>query len=276
MKAIEKSSIELYIEEIGSGTCSPLALRDEDELLRRASGGDEAARERIMKANLRYVVSVAKKYARGSVDLDDLVQAGNEALFESFETFDYGKFKKSGCSRFITYAGRRICQKIAMEAKGGIDVSITEGKFKDLRRLRKEMSSMECESEAERVERAADSLGMNRKSAMRLYRTAEQASSLEYSAESGDRSLEERMPSETFAAPDEEALMRTNAELLRKLVERLGCIEGKVITLAYGLDGGEPLNYPAIGQRLGYTREGIRIVHNRAISRLREEMGLAA
>ena len=163
-----------------------------------------------------------------------------------------------------------------MEAKGGIDVSITEGEFKDLKRLRKEMSSMECESEAERVERAADSLGMNRKSAMRLYRTAEQASSLEYSAESGDRSLEERMPSETFAAPDEEALMRTNAELLRKLVERLGCIEGKVITLAYGLDGGEPLNYPAIGQRLGYTREGIRIVHNRAISRLREEMGLAA
>ena len=109
MKAIEKSSIELYIKEIGSGTCSPLALRDEDELLRRASGGDEAARERIMKANLRYVVSVAKKYARGSVDLDDLVQAGNEALFESFETFDYGKFKKSGCSKFITYAGRRIC-----------------------------------------------------------------------------------------------------------------------------------------------------------------------
>lgn len=276
MKSIEKSSIEFYIEEIGKEACSPLDLKNEDELLKKASGGDEKARARIMKANLRYVVSVAKKYARGAVDLDDLVQAGNEALFESFGTFDYDKFKRSGCSRFITYAGRRICQKIAMEAKGGLDVSMPEGKFKDLKRLRKAVSETECGDEAKAVEKAAAALGMKGKTALGLYRTAERAASLEYSAEDGGRSLEERMPSGTFVSPDEDALMRTNADLLRKLVRKLGRVEKSVITMAYGLDGGEPLNYPAIGKALGYTREGIRIVHNRAISRLREEMGLAA
>ncbi len=277
MSVKEKSSLELYIEEIGSENCSPLEIQKENELLKKASAGDRKAQDKIIRANLRYVVSVAKKFAKGNVELDDLVQAGNEALFESFATFDYDKFAKSGCNRFISYAGRRIAQKIALEAKGGIDVSISEGKFKDLKKLQKEMASIDGDmDEMSRVEKAAISLGIKKSAALNLYNSAETASSLEYKSEEDGRKLEEKMPCNTFASPDEEALMNANSEVLKKSIVKLGKIEEEVLTLAYGLDGNEALNYPAIGKILGYTREGIRIVHNRAINHLKEEMGLAA
>lgn len=277
MKATERTSLEIYIEKLKDEECSALDLQNERELLKKAAAGDMKARNKILKSNLRYVVSVAKKCRKSGVDLDDLVQAGNEALYESFLTFDYDKFVKSGCNRFISYAGRRIAQKIALEAKGAIPVSISEGKFKDLRKLLVEMSAQNPElDEMAKVENAARSLGMKKKNAMELYTSTTDAASMEFHHDEDDKPLGERLSNDTFVTPENEAVMNISSETLKKCIVKLGRIEGKVLTLAYGLDGKAPLNYPAIGRELGYTREGVRVVHNRAINRLRESMGFVA
>ncbi|WP_406032402.1 sigma factor, partial [Treponema saccharophilum] len=79
----EKSSLAIYIEKISSSSFDALSLDEEQELLEKAVAGDVRARDRIIRANMRFVVSVAKKYARGTAELSDLIQAGNAALFES-------------------------------------------------------------------------------------------------------------------------------------------------------------------------------------------------
>ena len=277
MKATEKTSLEIYIEKLKDEECSALDLKNERELLKKASCGDKKARNKIISSNLRYVVSVAKKFARANVDLDDLVQAGNEALYESFQTFDYDKFVKSGCNRFISYAGRRIAQKIAIEAKCGIPVSISDGKYKDLKKLLVEMSAQNPElDEIKKVENAARTLGMKKNSAVELYTTTSESVSMEFQFDEDDKPLGERLRNDTFVTPENEAVMKISSELLKKCMDNLCTLEEQVLTLAYGLDGNAPLNYPAIGKQLGYTREGVRVVHNRAISHLRASMGFVA
>lgn len=270
----EKSSLAIYIEKISSSSFDALSLDEEQELLEKAAAGDVRARDRIIRANMRFVVSVAKKYARGTAELSDLIQAGNAALFESFFSFNISAFRKSGCHRFISYAGRRISQQIALEARITCPVSVKSGKYKELRKLQAAVASASEGDEC--VSRAAKKIGMRADKAEALLSVAGESVSLDAPASDGNRALSELIADNRGMSVDERAVMSVSAEILTKKLRALGGIEGKVISLAYGLYGGEPLNYPAIGNALGYTREGIRVVHNRAIERLRKMMGVAA
>ncbi len=277
MNEKERTSLEIYINELSRTDFSALDLEEELELLKLASDGDKKAQEKIIKANLRFVVSVAKKYAKKGALLDDLVQAGNIALFESFDSFDYEKFVRSGCCRFISYAGRRVAQKITLEAKNALPVSITDGKYKELRKFQYEMSSLGIDSNDENgIKNTAKSLGITEKRARQLYESSLDTTSYEQSSYGDGKSIEEKLGDSSFATPEDDAILNVSAIELKKNLSKLDRIEEEVITLAYGLDGHAPLNYPAIGAKIGYTREGVRLVHNRAISHLRENMGLAA
>lgn len=277
MNAKERSSLEIYIDELSKADCSALDIEKELELLERASEGDREAQNKIIKSNLRFVVSVAKKFVKRGILLDDLVQAGNIALFESFESFDYEKFIRSGCCRFISYAGRRIAQKIALEAKKSLPLSITTGKFKELKKIQSEFASMGYDyNDREGLCAVADSLGLNQKRVQTLYEASLETISYEQSSSPDQKSIEEKLGDSSFSTPEDEAILNVSAVELKKNLSKLDSLEEEVITLAYGLDGHAPLNYPAIGARIGYTREGVRLVHNRAINHLRECMGLAA
>lgn len=277
MNTKERTSLEIYIGELGKSNCSALDLEQELDLLLKASEGDIVAQEKIIKANLRFVVSVAKKYAKNGVLLDDLIQAGNMALFESFQSFDYEKFVRSGCGRFITYAGRRVAQKIALEAKNSISVTITDGKYKELRKFQAEVKALENEfSNEDEIKVAAKNLGISEKRARTLYESSLESASYEQTSFNDGKSIEEKLGDTSFSTPEDEAILNVSAFQLKKSLSKLNSLEEKVITLAYGLDGHAPLNYPAIGEKIGYTREGVRLVHNRAINHLKENMGLAA
>lgn len=242
----EKSAMELYLGEL-KNCPSNLKINDERELLKRAAAGDKKAREKIIKANLRFVVSVAKRFwKRGGVSLEDLICAGNLALYESFDTFDFEKFCKNGCGRFITYAGRRICQRIEQESRFALSVSMGEGAFKDFQKNAK--SAWQSAKSKRSV-----ALLLAGKGAEELDSAAKKISSLENVSESVQKKID--------------------SELILLKTKRLPELERKVVFLVYGLSGGEPLNYPAVGKRIGYTREGVRAIHNRAVKHLKEMLG---
>ena len=117
---------------------------------------------------------------------------------------------------------------------------------------------------------------LKKNSAVELYTTTSESVSMEFQFDEDDKPLGERLRNDTFVTPENEAVMKISSELLKKCMDNLCNIEEQVLTLAYGLDGNAPLNYPAIGKQLGYTREGVRVVHNRAISHLRASMGFVA
>jgi len=288
MRTNERTALEIYLSELKNSNCQALALEKEHELLKKASNGDKKAIEKIIKANLRFVISVAKKYARNNEELlNDFIQVGNIALYESFESFDYEKFIKKGCNRFISYAGLRITQKIALESKKVYSVNITDGKFKDLKKLKAEMTLVEENlnyffpnsenvSELDKVKLAAENIGMKEKVAVNLYESSLIASSLDYPTDSDSRTLSDTLFDDKYLSPEDESIYNICSDELKTKLKKLSRLEEDVITLAYGLNGNSPLNYPAIGNEIGYTREGIRIIHNRALEHLKEEFGFIA
>lgn len=273
----ERTSLEIYIDELRNKNCNALNTAEELDLLEKASNGDKKAQEKIVKANLRFVISVAKKYSKSGAELDDLIQVGNIALFESFNSFDFESFKKSGCHRFISYAGRRIAQQMALEAKNICPVTITECKYKELRRLQMAIAEIEnLDDSYDAIEIAAKQVNMRSDKARELLNVTNSPSSIDYVSDEGAKPLSERLSDKRHRFVDEEIIMKISSEELVERMEELSELEEEVLTMAYGLDGEKPLNYPSIGKKLGYTREGIRVVHNRAINKLRDWMGFAA
>lgn len=277
MSAKEKSAFEIFMKELGKESFSALDLRKEHELLQLAEKGDVKAQEKIIKANLRYVVSVAKNFANKGSLLDDLIQVGSIALFESFQSFNYEKFLQSGCNRFISYASKRVIQKISLEVKKSLPVSITDGKFKELKKLQTEMKNLGIDNlDESALELLSKNVGISKKKIKNLYKISLDTFSLEQTSDYDGKSLEDRLGDTFFSTPEEESIKKVMSEEVKKNLSSLSRTEEDVLTLAYGLDKNEPLNYPAIGKKLGYTREGIRLIHNRAINHLRKNMDFAA
>lgn len=273
MSMKERTSLEIYVDELKNNNCSTLKIEEELELLKLASKGDKEAINKIINANLRFVISVAKKYAKFGSDIEDLIQVGNIALFESFDSFDYDKFIKSGCNRFISYAGRRIAQKIILESKNNYAVSLKDGKFKQLKSLQNEMSNLDEEmDELTKVEIASKNIGISKKAGMQIYNASMKASSLDFIITDDEKTFGERIADETFIQPAEEAIMNIMSEEVKEKITTLPQLEKDVLTLSYGLNGTKPLNYPTIGKQIGYTREGVRVIHNRAIEHLKEQL----
>lgn len=253
----ERTAMDIYISELSRAQCDSLEMEEELSLLARAADGDRKAMRRIVEANLRFVVSVAKKYARrGGAELEDLVQAGSLALYESFATFDYGKFVRSGCCRFASYAGMRVAQKIAMEASAH------------------SLSAPVCAVRAAARLEFSEGQKISEKRARTLANARERAVSLD--AEDSDGRRVSDFASDPREDPARDAVMSICAQNLSGAMRSLPQVERDVLDMAYGLSGEKPMNYPAIGRELGYTREGVRLVHNRAVRHLREMMGLAA
>jgi len=258
-------SLDQYLKEISA---YPLIDRQEEgELAKRIRRGDREALEKLVNSNLRFVVSIAKKYQNQGVALADLINEGNLGLIRAAEKFDETRGVK-----FISYAVWWIRQAILQAlAEQSRIVRVPLNRAGELHRIGKRSSALVQELGREpTVGELAEGLDVD---ADELYKTMSIAMahlSLDAPLVPGeDNKLLDYLPDEYRPGPEQEAFekaLRTNVEAaLSTLKPR----EAKILRLYYGLDGEEAMTLEEIGQQLGVTRERVRQIKERALARLR-------
>ena len=270
--AQEQTAIDQYLREVSRHEL--ITPEEEIELGYKALAGDEDAVQKLARANLRFVISIAKKYQNRGVALIDLIQEGNVGLITAARKFDPDQGVK-----FISYAVWWIRQAIlAALANQGRAVRVPLNRASDLARIFRERERLKQElgrdPSTEEVAYAAKltpeivaSLSTLNSSEIRLDAPI---------GETDDSQLVERFIVAEASEPEEAVEERMLNENVTRALDTLSERDAKVIRLYYGLDGNREHTLEEIGNMLGVTRERVRQLRDRALKRLREgEMGTA-
>lgn len=260
-------AVQRYLVEIGKYPL--LTLEEERELTKKMAQGDREARERLIKANLRLVVSIAKKYIGRSRGLNfmDLIQHGTVGLIKAADRFDWRKGFK-----FSTYATWWIRQAInralADEARTvRIPVHIVEALYK-MNKVKKKLESILNRQPT--PEELAAEIDIPPEKVQMLLKYTHDAVSLEAPiSEEGETTVSEIIADETSVSPNKYTEIKILREKLKELVKDLPIRERRVISLRYGLEDGVPRTLDEIGKIFGISRERVRQIENKALQYLR-------
>ena len=257
--------VRMYLKEIGK---VPLLSSDEEiELAERMHNGDEAAKKRLSEANLRLVVSIAKRYVGRGMLFLDLIQEGNLGLIKAVEKFDYTKGYK-----FSTYATwwirQAITRAIADQARTiRIPVHMVETINKLIRVSRQLLQELGREP---RVDEIANAMGVNDEKVREIMKIAQEPVSLETPiGEEEDSILGDFIPDNDAPAPSDMAAFMLLKEQLMNVLETLTPREEKVLRLRFGLDDGRARTLEEVGKEFNVTRERIRQIEAKALRKLR-------
>jgi RNA polymerase primary sigma factor len=268
----DNSALDHYLSDVSEHEL--ISPEREIELGKRAQAGDEDAVMELARANLRFVISVAKKYQNRGVSLADLIQEGNVGLVTAARKFDPDQGVK-----FISYAVWWIRQAIlAALANHGRSVRVPLNRASDLARIFRERERLKQElgrdPTLEEVAEAAD-LKPNIVRKLQTLNSAEVRLDAPI-GDSDDSYLVERFVLDEADEPEEDVEDRLLAEQINRALEQLNPRDAKVVRLYFGLDGGDTHTLEEIGNMLGVTRERVRQLRDRALKRLREgDMGPA-
>ena len=257
--------VKIYLKEIGR---VPLLSPDEEtELAKRMAEGDSYAKKRLSEANLRLVVSIAKKYVGRGMQFLDLIQEGNLGLLKAVEKFDYTKGFK-----FSTYATwwirQAITRAIADQAR---TIRIPVHMVETITKVKKVSSQLLHKNGHDpTAEEIAEELDMPIDKVREIMRVAQEPVSLETPiGEEEDSHLGDFIPDDDAPAPDS---MATYAMLKKQLTEVLDTLtprEEKVVRLRFGLDDGKTRTLEDVGKEFNVTRERIRQIEAKALRKLR-------
>ena len=257
--------VRMYLKEIGR---VPLLKADEEvELAKRMQEGDEEAKNQLAEANLRLVVSIAKRYVGRGMLFLDLIQEGNLGLLKAVAKFDYKKGFK-----FSTYATwwirQAITRAIADQARTiRIPVHMVETINKLVRVSRQLLQELGTDPTPEQIGAVMD-LAPER--VREIQKVAQEPVSLETPiGEEEDSHLGDFIEDEDAPAPDEAASYILLKEQLEEVLETLTPREAKVLRLRFGLDDGRSRTLEEVGQEFGVTRERIRQIEAKALRKLR-------
>ncbi len=257
--------VRMYLREIGK---IPLLKPEEEvELAKRVEAGDPVGKAKLVEANLRLVVSIAKKYiGRGMLFLD-LIQEGNLGLIRAVEKFDYRKGFK-----FSTYATwwirQAITRAIADQARTiRIPVHMVETINKLIRISRQLVQRLGREPTAEEI---ANEMGIGSERVEEIQRIAQVPVSLETPiGEEEDSQLGDFIEDKELPSPEDAAAGQLLREQLEGMLQDLTEREKEVLRLRFGLEDGHPYTLEEVGRRFGVTRERIRQIEAKALRKLR-------
>ena len=257
--------VRMYLKEIGT---VPLLTADEELLLaQRKADGDESAKERLIEANLRLVVSIAKRYTGRGMSFLDLVQEGNLGLIKGVEKFDYTKGYK--LSTYATWWIRQsVTRALADQAR---TIRVPVHMVETINKMSKMQRKLTLELGYEpSVTELAEALDMSEDKVMEIMQIAREPASLETPiGEEDDSNLGDFVADNNVVTPEgnvESVMLREHIDaLLGDLKER----ERQVIVLRFGLEDGHPRTLEEVGKEFNVTRERIRQIEAKALRKLR-------
>lgn len=257
--------VRMYLKEIGT---VPLLSADEElELAKKKSAGDESAKKRLIEANLRLVVSIAKRYTGRGMSFLDLVQEGNLGLIKGVEKFDYEKGYK--LSTYATWWIRQsVTRALADQAR---TIRVPVHMVETINKMSKMQRKLTLELGYEpSIPELAKALGLTEEKVMEIMQIAREPASLETPiGEEDDSNLGDFVADTNVLTPEqnvESVMLREHIDdLLGDLKER----ERQVISLRFGLDDGHPRTLEEVGKEFNVTRERIRQIEAKALRKLK-------
>lgn len=260
-------SLNSYLASIAKS--QPLSAAEEIELTKRSRQGDEAARWRLIEANLRFVISIAKQYQKHGLTLAELISAGNLGLITAA-----GRFDETKGFKFISYAVWWIRQAIlaALAEESRIvrlplnQINVLQKLYREDENLRKGITDGHEPTPAE----LAEVLEISEKAVEGLRAISQLPAYLFHPlVDDENRMLIDVLPDESQPPADELAMQSALHEKIRQTLGTLEDREQEILRLYFGLDGEEPMTLERIGARFGLTRERVRQIKERALAKLR-------
>ncbi len=266
-------SVQMYLREIGR--VALLSADEEVSLAKRIEKGDQSAKKRLTEANLRLVVSIAKKYVGRSHNLSllDLIQEGNIGLFRAVEKFDYRRGYK-----FSTYATwwirQAITRAIADQSRTiRIPVHMVETINKYIQVVRRLVQELGREPLPEEI---ATEMDIEVDKVRHIMKISQDTVSLESSVGNGDNEsvLGDFIEDTESIMPNQEAARTLLKNHINEVLEDLTPREQKILQIRFGLEDGVTHTLEEVGQEFGVTRERIRQIEAKALEKIREQKGI--
>ena len=255
----------IYLKEINS---IPLLTREEEtQLAVEAHNGSKAAKDKIIRSNLRFVVNVAKKYQNRGLELTDLISEGNIGLMTAIERFDVSKGY-----HFISYAVWWIRQSItkAISEKGS-RIRLPLNRVNELNQIKSAKKIVgHNKTEEQEIREIGSLLNLEPSHIRDMLNLSKEFISLDASVGTSDSSssIGDFIEESRYGNPDDDVINSSMKDDIDDVLGSLKPNEQKVIRLRYGLDGDKPMSLKEIGDRCNLTKERIRQIEKRAIVRL--------
>lgn len=263
----DENVLAMYLNEINK---IPLLDHNEENALAvQAKAGDKSAREKIVSANLRFVVNVAKKYQNLGLDFEDLIGEGNAGLLTAIDKFDASKGY-----HFISYAVwwiRQSILKAIYETRSAIRLPLN--RVAELTKIQaaKKMVGGE-KSEGQKIAAIANSLGMEKEHVRELLNISREMVSLDATVRADKNEVStigDFMVDDRYESPEDASVNHSMKGEIDDVLDTLRPNEARVLRMRYGLDGYQPMSLKEVGDACSLTKERIRQIEKHAIERMR-------
>lgn len=264
-EAVVDNSIKIYMHEMGQ--FSMLSADEEVKLARRISEGDQSAKNELVEANLRLVVSLARHYQGCGLSYQDLIQEGNIGLIKAAEKFDVSKG-----FRFSTYASwwikQALSRAIADQSRTiRIPVHMTENINKFKKTERELLNQLNREP---KIKEIADAMGISEKQAKEIQSYIVEPTSLDIQVgDDDDTTIGSFIEDTHFVNPESAYIKESNGDVVNAVLDTLSDREANILRLRFGIGGKKAMTLEEVGKEYGLTRERIRQIEAKALRKLR-------
>lgn len=264
-EAVVDNSIKIYMREMGQ--FSMLSADEEVKLARRIAEGDQSAKNELVEANLRLVVSLARHYQGCGLSYQDLIQEGNIGLIKAAEKFDVSKG-----FRFSTYASwwikQALSRAIADQSRTiRIPVHMTENINKFKKTERELLNKLNREP---KIKEIADAMGISEKQAKEIQSYIVEPTSLDIQVgDDDDTTIGSFIEDTHFVNPESAYIKESNGDVVNAVLDTLSDREANILRLRFGIGGKKAMTLEEVGKEYGLTRERIRQIEAKALRKLR-------
>ncbi len=266
---IDDGNFDMYLKDIRETPL--LTLEEERSLARRVRENDAAARDQMIRANLRLVISEAKKFLHRGLSFMDLIAEGNIGLMRAVEKFDPGRENK-----FSTYAVHWIKQSMRRALLNSAQtVRVPSYMVEWISRVKHKLAEITRKGEQPPdVALIAAELGFNREQVEMIRRAMNAGNQpTELSTPDGDNSFNDIIADERASDPGDEVILHAELQKLVHVLNAVDVRESEILRMRYGIGTGKPMTLSEIGEKINLTRERVRQIENEALRKLQQLMG---